>query len=34
MLKGENTFKQTALSKAVDTWTHYAASFRVQKFLL
>jgi hypothetical protein len=31
MLKSENTCKQTALSKAVDTWTQYTASFRVQK---
>jgi len=27
-------FKQTALSKAVNTWTHYAASFRVQNFFM
>jgi len=31
MLKSENTFKQTALNKAVDTWTRYTANFRVQK---
>jgi len=31
MLKAENTFQQTALSKAVDTWAHYSASFRGQK---
>ena len=31
LLKAENTFKHTALSKAVDTWTQYTANFRVQK---
>jgi hypothetical protein len=31
MLKSENTCKQTELSKAVDTWTQYTASFRVQE---
>ena len=31
MLKSENTFKQTALNKAVNTWTHYTTNFRFQK---
>ena len=33
MLKSENTFKQTEISNAVDTWTRYTASFRVRKTL-
>ena len=31
MLKSENTFKETALSKAVVTWNHYTTRFRGQK---
>ena len=31
MLKSENTFKKAEMYKAVYTWTHYTASFRVQK---
>jgi len=31
MLKSQDTFKQTALNKAVDMWTHYTTNFRVQK---
>jgi len=31
MMITENIFKQTALSNAVHTWTHYSASFISQK---
>jgi len=34
IVKSENTFKQSELSKAADTWTHNTANFRVQKNLV